>query len=381
MGKIPRWTIWVVALVAAAAALKLTLFREKPIEVSVARIETGLVEETVTNTRAGTVKARLRAKLSPQIGGRVVRLPYAKGAHVPSGALLLKLDDSVQSAQVRLAEQEVKTAEAKSREACLAADLASREWERGNALSKDAIISGQDLDTLGSRREQAQALCIAAQRALDQAKAGLGLAKADLALTEIRAPFHGILADRGTEVGEWITPSPPGVPIPAVLDLLDPGSIYISAPIDELDATRVKVGQEARVTVDSRPGETFAGRIARVAPYVLDIQEQNRTLEVEVDFAEPQKASGILPGTSADAEIIISGHPGVLRIPTPAIAEGKKVLLLEGGKLAERKLETGLSNWRFTEVMGGLKAGDLVVTARDSTAVKPGARARASEQK
>ncbi len=113
----------------------------------------------------------------------------------------------------------------------------------------------------------------------------------------VRAPFAGVLADRSTEVGEWITPSPPGVPIPAVLDLIDPGSVYISAPIDEVDSGRVRAGQEVRVTVDSRPGEKLAGRLVRVAPFVLDVLEQNRTVEVEVDLADSAVASSLLPGT------------------------------------------------------------------------------------
>ncbi|MGD1146675.1 MAG: biotin/lipoyl-binding protein [Thermoanaerobaculaceae bacterium] len=111
MRRIPRWAIVVVLVVVVAAVLRFVVFRSKPVPVEVARVESGTVEETVTNTRAGTVKARRRAKLSPQIGGRVVELPYRKGALVEAGALLLRLDDSVQTAQVRLAQEQVKTAQ------------------------------------------------------------------------------------------------------------------------------------------------------------------------------------------------------------------------------------------------------------------------------
>jgi HlyD family secretion protein len=373
----PKWLLLLLGLAAVAVVLRFTVFRAKPVEVEAARVEKGEVEETVTNTRAGTVKARNRAKLSPQMGGRVTALPFAKGALVPEGALLLQLDDSIQRAEVNLAEEQVKTATAQASEARQAAQLADREWTRSETLAKDSILSKQALDTLESKRDQARSAAEAAAAALEQARAQRSLAQAQLALTRIYAPFAGVLADRSTEVGEWITPAPPGVPIPAVLDLLDPASLYISAPIDELDAARMKIGQGARITVDSYPGKTFEGRVTRVAPYVLDLQEQNRTLEVEADFAPGHSPPGLLPGTSTDLEILLNRKEGVLRVPTSAIAEGKKVLVLRDGKLEECTVETGLSNWRFTEIRGGLKEGDLVVTARDSTGIKPGAGARA----
>jgi HlyD family secretion protein len=379
MGRVPRWLIIVVAVLGVAVALRFTVFRARALPVDVARLEPGTVEETVTNTRAGTVKARRRAKLSPQIGGRVTELPYRKGAHVEMGALLLRLDDSVQQAQVRLADEQVKTAESQAHQACLAAELAERELKRGVALSADGITSQQNLDTLQSTRDQTLAACHAARAAADQARAQVGLAQAELALTVVRAPFPGVVADCSTEVGEWITPAPPGVPIPAVLDLIDPGSVYVSAPIDEVDSRRVGVGQEVRMTVDSLPGEHLAGTLARVAPYVLDILEQNRTVEVEVDLADPKVAGSLLPGTSADVEVILARREGVLRVPTSAIAEGGKILVLAGGRLAERTVVGGMRNWQFTEVKSGVERGELVVTSRDSPDIKPGAKARARE--
>ena len=178
-----------------------------------------------------------------------------------------------------------------------------------------------------------------------------------------------------TEVGEYITPSPPGLPIPPVIDLLDPASIYVSAPIDEVDAERILVGQAVRVTVDSRSDQTFAGTVARVAPYVLDVLEQNRTVEVEVELDDAQAMKGVLPGTSADVELILDRRDDALRIPASAVAEGGKVLILKDGLLEERTIEVGLRNWRFAEVLSGLESGVRVVVARNSPDIKAGAMA------
>jgi HlyD family secretion protein len=196
-----------------------------------------------------------------------------------------------------------------------------------------------------------------------------------LAFTELRAPFAGTVAELSTEIGEYITPSPPGLPIPPVVDLLDPASIYVSAPIDEIDAERIRVGQTARVTVDSRPDMSFEGSVIRVAPFVLDVLEQNRTVEVEVELADPEAMVGVLPGTSADVELILDQTEDALRIPASAVAEGGGVLVLSGDLLEDRTIEVGLRNWRFAEVRSGLEVGERVVVVRNSPAIKAGALA------
>jgi HlyD family secretion protein len=204
----------------------------------------------------------------------------------------------------------------------------------------------------------------------------VALARAQLDKTVLRAPFDGIVADTFIEVGEWTSPSPPALPIPPVLDLIDTRSIYVSAPMDEVDSGRIRKGQTARVSVDSKPGKHFAARVVEVAPYVMDRLEQNRTVEIELELEDAQVAPSLLPGTSADAEVILSAREGVLRVPSSALLEGGKVLVLEGDTLVERTLQTGLRNWDLTEVAGGLREGERVVVSLDRPEIKAGARAR-----
>ncbi|HPC82602.1 MAG TPA: efflux RND transporter periplasmic adaptor subunit [Thermoanaerobaculaceae bacterium] len=372
-----RWLGVGVAAAAAAAALRLTVWRGETVEVEVARVERGAVEEVVTNSRAGTVKARRRARLSPQTGGRVLELPYRRGDRVAAGVVVLRLDDTLQRARLALAEREVGSARARAEAACLAAELATRELARGEALRLDGIASEQALDGLASERDRSAAACRAALAGRELAEAQVRLAEAELALTRVEAPFAGVLAEVATEIGEWITPSPPGVPIPPVLDLIDPTSLVVSAPIDEVEAERLAVGQKVRVAVDSRPGQKLDGRVVRVAPFVLDALEQNRTIEIEVELAEQGAAAGLLPGLSADIEVVVARRDGVLRVPTAAVAEGGAVLVLAGGRLLERRIETGMRSWQLTEVRGGVAEGEFVVTRRESTAIKAGVRARA----
>jgi HlyD family secretion protein len=371
--RLRRAAIALAIAIVAVVLLRLTLFRPRPLRIESAVVSRGTVVETVANTRAGTVKTRQRARLSPETAGRVVELPHRKGARVQAGARLLALESALQRAQVDLARESVRAAAARVEEACLAARLAGSELKRGRDLQEGGIASEQATDRLDSASQQAQAACGAASAAHDQAQAQLRLAFVELSRTELHAPFAGVVADIHTELGEWITPSPPGVPIPPVIELLDPRSIYVVAPIDEMDAERVHVGQQVRLTVDSRRGEQFPGHLVRVAPYVLDALEQNRTIEVEAEFDDAGIAQSLYPGTSADVEVILSRREDVVQLPTSAVGAASSVLIVEHGRLVERIVKTGLRNWKVTEVVSGLREGERVVTVRDSPGIRPGA--------
>jgi HlyD family secretion protein len=370
-----RWILAVIGLVAIMVLLRYTVFAPDLVEVRTAAVDRGLVEQTVTNTRAGTVQVRLRAELSPQIGGLVVALPHREGDWVEAGEVVVELDGRAQRAELASARTAVVAAQAQADEACLAAELAEKELSRVETLHARGIASEQNLDLLRTDRDRTQAACAAARAAVGQAESRVFAAKVQLEFTQLTAPFAGTVAELSTELGEYIMPSPPGLPIPPVIDLLDPASIYVSAPIDEVDAERILVGQKVRVTVDSRPDQSFDGAVTRVAPYVLDILEQNRTVEVEVELADPREIVGVLPGTSADVEVILDSREDTLRIPASAVAEGAKVLVLADGALVEREIEVGLRNWRFAEVQGGLEVGEAVVIVRNSPDIKAGARA------
>jgi HlyD family secretion protein len=369
------WTLR--ALLAAAAALVLlwaVWLRSDPVPVRVAPVERARVEATVTNSKAGTVRARRRAKLSPEVGGRVVELTHREGERVEAGEVLLRLDDSTPRAQLGLAEEGLRVAEASAAEACIARDRASRALARQRSLAERQIVSEDLLDELESAYRASEAGCSARRAEVDRSKAAIVAARADLEKFTLRAPFGGVIAEQDVEVGEWITPSPPLLIAPPALDVIDPGSVYVSAPLDEVDSARVRVGQPAKVTVDSHRGQVFEGRVVRVAPYVLDIEAQNRTVEVEVELADSELASRLLPGTSADIEVVLEARDAVLRIPTASLLEGDRVLVPDGGRLEERAVEVGLRNWDWAEIRSGLGEGEAVVTSLDREEVKGGAR-------
>jgi HlyD family secretion protein len=204
-------------------------------------------------------------------------------------------------------------------------------------------------------------------------EARVAVAQAALARTVLRAPFAGVVAEVTGEVGEIVTPSPPGIITPPAVDLIDCSCVYASAPIDEVDAPAIRMGMPTRITLDAFPNQVFPGKVRRIAPYVLDLEKQARTVEVEVAFTDTDSCAALLPGYSADIEVILESHDDVLRIPTEAVLEDERVLLLgDDGVLHERRFQPGLRNWSYTEVQAGLKAGERVVVSVDRTGVENG---------
>ena len=112
-----------------------------------------------------------------------------------------------------------------------------------------------------------------------------------------------------------------------------------------------------------------------MAPYVSAVEKQARTVDIEAVFDHPEEAGRLLVGYSADVEVVLDTRKDVLRLPTSALLEGGRVLVVDAdSNLVERKLKTGLANWEYTEVVEGLAQGDRVVTSLDRAGVKAGAR-------
>jgi HlyD family secretion protein len=373
-----RWS-WRLALLVVLGILAYAAWmhfgKPKPIEVSVAEVSLGRVESTVANTRAGTVKACRRAKLAPQGGGQIAKLRVREGDRVKAGQVLLELWNVDLAASARQADQQILTARARRAEACAAAEAARREAKRQQQLAAQGFVSAAKVDAAVSEADAREAGCRAAAAEIASALARLDTARATLSRSVLRAPFAGIVAEVTGEQGEYSTPSPPGIPTPPAIDLIDDSCLFVSAPIDEVDAPKIKVGLPARVALDAFPGQHFEGRVRRIAPYVLEVEKQARTVEVEVDFTRPAETRALLVGYSADAEIILEARERVLRVPTQALLAGNKVLLLQDGVLGERAITPGLANWQHTEVGEGLKAGDQVVISLEMDGLKAGVRA------
>ena len=361
------------AVIAALAALVWWLGRPKPIAVALTEVGRGTVEATIANTRAGTVEACLRTKLSTISGGRIEVLAVKEGDRVKKGQLLMQLWNADQHAEQRLAQAQLETVRKRVVEACTVADNAVREAERRRDLFKQGFISESAYDAARVDADARSAACTTAKTDVAQSQARVDVTRIVQGRTVLVAPFDGTVAKIVGEVGEYSTPSPPGVPTPPAIDLIDESCLYVKAPMDEVDAPKVREGQGVRISLDALPGQSFPGKVRRIAPYVTAVEKQARTVDIEATFDDPSKIGRLLVGNSADVEVVLATRDNVLRVPTAALLEGNRALVAVADRLEERKLKTGLANWEYTEVVEGLAAGDRVVTSLERAGVKAGA--------
>jgi HlyD family secretion protein len=375
-----RWNFrhrgfWIaVAIVAAIVALRLTLFAPKPLVVETAAVERGAVEDVVTNSQAGTVRSRRRAQVGAERAGRVASIPKREGALVHAGDPLVLLDASTARTDLDVAGRNLETQRAVLQGAEAAARLAEQEYRRIEPLRTQGLVSEESLESARARLDGTHADLKAAEARVSAAQAAVDRARDEVRHLTILAPFDGVVAERLVEVGESVVPGQP------VSEVLDPHRLYVVAPLDEIDIGRVRVDLPARVSLDPYPEVHWSGSVARVAPAVNDRQLQNRTLDVDVDLALDDAHPVPKPGTSADVEIILDRRDRVLRVPTFAVLEGKRVLVLDRGYARSRTVEIGVKNWEWTEVRSGLNEGERVITNLDKQGIRDGVRAVARSE-
>jgi len=297
----------------------------------------------------------------------------ADGDEVKAGQLLLELWNSDHKAQVLVAERDAVASQSMSRQACVTADVARRTADRLLRLRDQKVASADEVERAVGEAESAAAACEATKAAMRVKEASVELAQASLERTQLRAPFDGVIAEINGELGEFVTPSPIGVATLPTVDLIDNSCLFIRAPIDEVDAPNVRAGLKAWITLDAFKEKKFSGQVRRVAPYVLDIEKQSRTVDVEAVIDDPDMQV-LLPGYSADVQVILDERRDVLQVPTGSILEGSSVYVIPagGGQLEKRSIEAGLSNWEVTEVVSGLKEGEFVVKSVDREGVTDG---------
>lgn len=352
------------------------------ISVSVAYVEKGDVENTVANTRAGTIKACRRAKMSPSLGGQISDLPFVEGAAVKKDDILLQLWNEDLRAEIAHAKSALSAAQDNSRAMCLQAANAKRTADRSYKLNQSGHVSKQEYDRVKSEADAREAECKATRANREVAGASLQIAKTRLERTILYAPFDGVIANINGELNEYVTPSPPGIQTQPVIDLIEPDCFYLSAPIDEVDAPGVKPGMPARITLDAWRGRQFKGEVTRIGSYVIDREKQARTVDIELKFIEAGDIRALLAGYSADVDIILETHHNVLRIPSEAMLDEEHVLVFnpDTNKLEQKAISKGIANWNFTEISSGLAEGDAIVTSLGDEGVKAGVLAKIADK-
>ena len=365
MRRLVKWLLVLLVLAVIFAAGYWQANKPRPISITVAFAKPGIVENTVANTRAGTIDACRRAGLSPSTGGLISVLNVRKGDSVRKGDLLLSLWNKDLMAEIELSQAEAASAKANARASCLTAEVAQREANRLLKLKKSGAVSEERVDRAVTDASARRASCDAAKASTTVSASRANVIRARLDRTRLIAPFNGVVAAIHGEVGESVGGTP-------VIDLIDTSCFHVTAPIDEVDAPRVSVGQTARVTLDAFGDREFAGTVSQIAPFVLDLASQARTVEIEVELDNPTDRNELLAGYSADVEVILAARNVPVRVPSEVVLENSRLFVLNGDTIEERDVLVGITNWRWAEIIEGVKSGESVVTSIDADGLANG---------
>jgi len=360
-------------------------FRENVIQVKVIPVKKGDIEWTITGVSTGTVEPSRRVRLQALLPLRVQEVRFKEGERVKKGDVIVKLDDSELKLKLELQRAALTATELRLHEIEERYRLATQNYERAKGLFAEGVIPDSTFDEVKSQYTSSGKEYEIAKNAIIEARLNIRLTEEELEKTNIRAPFAGLIAFLDATPGEippYVSPEVAtftGTAIPTsgtkpFIEIIDDSVLKIKVPFDEVDATRIRSGQPVRIMSDTVPDRVFYGKVTYVSPVVSKTQEQNRTVDVEIDINRNAKER-LTVGASADAEIILEVKKDVLTVPTNTVIEreGKRfVYTVEGGRIKKKIVETGISNWVSTEIIDGLKEGDQVITSLDIEGIEEG---------
>lgn len=364
-----------------------------PIDVVTATARTELVSGVLRIT--GSLVAEQEAEVAAETTGRVVGTPVERGSRVAAGAVLVELSKVEAEAQAQEASANVAQLEAKLAlspgspfdpenvaevaSARASRDLAEADFGRIKSLLDERVVSQAEYDQRRTQLEAARNLYAVARngalqqyRMLEAARARSALARKNLADTDVRAPFSGIVVERKVGIGDFVTR---GTKVAAIVQA---SPLRLELTVPEQSIGLVAAGQSIRLRVDAFPDRVFDGQVRYVSPA---LRSDQRALTVEA--VVPNADGTLKPGMFATAELQLPARQPSLVVPSEAVqaAEGiSRLFVIREGKAEERIVTTGLVSEGVTEVLSGLSEGEEVACGgpaglRDGVAVKAVRRA------
>ncbi len=350
-----------------AEAAPETTAAPETIDVPVVTAILGSVEASLE--LSGTLTPRSRVGVKPKLPGTLERVLVDIGDAVSVGQTLATIDRREIDAQADSAVASVNVAKAalETAEASLAS--AALEHDRAKNLFEKGALPRQRLDAAETARRAGTAQRDLAVANLAQAEAAFRRAREVQSNATLTSPITGFVVERNYDAGAIPGDKP-------VFVLADLRQMKLEAGVSELEAGRLKVGLKARIAVQAKPGQSYAGVLAAIAP---EVDERNRHFMVDVRV--PNEGRGLLSGMYATARIIEATAANAVLVPREAVTtrDGKRVVLkVEGDTVSTVEVVEGLGDGTRVQIAKGLSAGDKVVTdARRQIA--PGTKVRAVE--
>ena len=329
-------------------------FARPPLTVEVANASRSTITESIMVV--GNLIGAVTVDVSSKVNGRLQSVTVRIGDAVRKGELLAEVEDRELREQVKQAEASYQVAAATIRQREADLKFAETSLERSRNLFTRQLIPRQTLEDSEARYQAATAQLDLAQAQWEQAKARLEELRITLGNTRILSPVDGFVGKRNLDPGAFVNSNA------SVMSVVDIRVVRLVVNLVEKDLRRVQVGAPAVADVDAYPGESFSGRVARVAP-VLD--PATRTAEMEIELPNP--SFRLKPGMYARVRLTVGERPNALVIPRNALVDvgGRRgVFLFDRGSRQARfqGVEVGLQDDRVAEVLSGVDEGQTVIT-------------------
>ena len=342
-----------------------------------AEVVKGPVTQAVTAT--GTLNPVLNVQVGSQISGNVSKLYADYNSNVKAGQVIAEIDPELFKAAVMQAQGDLQSAQA-------GLELAQLNAKRMEDLVKQQTTSQSELDQARATLHQAEANVMIKQGALSRAQT-------DLDHCKITSPIDGTVISRSVDVGQTVAAS---LSAPVIFTIAnDLAKMQIDTNVAEADVGVIEQDQEVEFTVDAFPNRTFHGKVVQVRNAPTTVQN---VVSYDTVIGVNNADLKLKPGMTANVTIIVMHRDNVLKVSNAALrfrppeekpvsapeagagAAGgrrggkrgggkiappieKTIYLLQGGAPQPVKIKTGVTDGIFTEVTGGLKAGDQAITA------------------
>lgn len=321
--------------------------------VDVPAVTVGTTDLETTLQISGNLVPQTRVAILAKLPGTLSRVAVEIGDRVRTGQTVASIDRREIDAQVDAAVAAVNVANAglESSEAALA--NAVIEHERAQKLFESGAVARQRLDAAETGRRASTAQRDLAKANVAQAEAALRRAREIQRDATLTSPIDGVVVARNYDAGTLVGPGDKPVVVIADLRVLK-----LEAGVSELEAGRLRTGMPARISVQARPGESFNGRLAAIAP---EVDAKNRHFAVEVRTNNP---GPLLSGMYATATIPLERVAAAIAVPRDAVAtrDGRRVVLrIDAGSVRDVPVTEGLSNGAQVQISSGLQAGDVIV--------------------
>jgi RND family efflux transporter MFP subunit len=337
------------------------------VSVDLAESKVGQVREELLLT--GALRPKETVDVTPQATGRVQQTYFQVGDTIKVGTLIAELDDDELQQQVNRADASigVTNASLNQREAEYKNALAT--LQRSEDLFKDGLISPQEFEQQKTSVAVFEAQTNLAKAQKTQAEAELRELKIRLAQSKIYAPMTGVVAQRYVDVGALVNPNTP------VIQIVNLSTMVTRGNVPERSIGKLRVGNEAIVTVDAIPDEPFTGRVARISP-VLDAATRSALIEIDI----PNSGRVLKAEMFARIRLDLGSTREATLIPRDGLVyRGQQpgVYVVEGDRPVFRAIETGMTREDQVEVLANLDAGTTIV-GRGATMIREGDLIRAA---